>query len=64
MGGRKEIRGRYSIEGGSDFLCSWCCIPCALTQESRELALEEHSFQHVSQSVFSVFNDAHVPSFQ
>jgi len=46
MGGRKEIRGRYNIEGGSDFLCSWCCFPCALTQESRELALEEHSFQH------------------
>jgi len=48
MGIRKEIRGRYNIEGsgGSDFLCSWCCVPCQLTQESRELSLEERSFHH------------------
>lgn len=24
-------------------LCSWCCTPCALTQESEELLLEEKS---------------------
>ena len=24
-------------------LCTWCCVPCALTQESREIALEERS---------------------
>src|ERR1700733_15599898 len=23
--------------------CTWCCVPCALTQESREIALEERS---------------------
>lgn len=23
--------------------CTWCCIPCVLTQESRELGLEEKS---------------------
>ncbi|KAF8318699.1 PLAC8-domain-containing protein [Clavulina sp. PMI_390] len=45
MGMRKDIRGRYNIEGGggNDFLCTWCCIPCVLTQESRELELEEKS---------------------
>ncbi|KAF8325763.1 PLAC8 family-domain-containing protein [Cantharellus anzutake] len=50
MGTRKEIRTRYKIQGGggSDFLCSWCCAPCSLVQESRELTLEENSFHHVS----------------
>jgi len=45
MGKRGATRGRYSIEGsgGSDFLCTWCCIPCSLTQESREIELEEQS---------------------
>jgi len=45
MGHRRDIRQRYNIEGsgGPDFLCTWCCIPCSLTQESREIELEEHS---------------------
>jgi len=45
MPNRRNIRGRYSIRGGttSDFLLSCCCAPCALTQESRELELEERS---------------------
>ncbi|KAF9511963.1 hypothetical protein BS47DRAFT_1346128 [Hydnum rufescens UP504] len=47
MGGRKNIRHRYHIDGGccSDFFCTWCCVPCSLTQESREVSLEEHSFR-------------------
>jgi len=45
MAGRERVRHRYRIEGGGcgDFCCSWCCAPCALTQESRELELEEKS---------------------
>jgi len=45
MGGRKNIRERYLIEGsdGSDCLLHACCIPCTLTQESREITLEEQS---------------------
>lgn len=26
-------------------LCTWCCVPCALTQESREIELEEESLR-------------------
>ncbi|KAF9511974.1 hypothetical protein BS47DRAFT_1298352 [Hydnum rufescens UP504] len=46
MGGRKNIRERYNIQGseGLDCLIHTCCIPCALTQESREITLEEQSF--------------------
>jgi len=43
--GRKEIRERYSIEGNAcqDCLHQCFCIPCAITQESREIDLEERS---------------------
>ncbi|KAJ7465691.1 PLAC8 family-domain-containing protein [Mycena latifolia] len=43
---RGEVRGRYSIEGGSmgDFCASWCCHSCDLTQVSREIELEEQSY--------------------
>ncbi|PPR07497.1 hypothetical protein CVT26_013466 [Gymnopilus dilepis] len=46
MGNRGSIRRRYNIEGGScgDCCTAMCCTPCELTQESRELALEEESF--------------------
>jgi len=45
IGTRSATRNRYQIHGDgvSDILCSWCCIPCALTQESREIGLEEQS---------------------
>ncbi|KDQ15658.1 hypothetical protein BOTBODRAFT_284093 [Botryobasidium botryosum FD-172 SS1] len=48
MPNRRNIRGRYSIRGSSasDFFLSCCCAPCALTQESRELELEERSLGH------------------
>jgi len=43
---REEIRERYNIRGAAfgDCLSSWCCRPCALTQERREIELEESSF--------------------
>ncbi|KAF9041543.1 PLAC8 family-domain-containing protein [Panaeolus papilionaceus] len=46
MGTRGAIRSRYNIKGGScgDCCTSCFCGPCALTQESRELDLEEQSF--------------------
>jgi Cys-rich protein (TIGR01571 family) len=46
MGSRSDIRNRYDIRGESheDCLNSLCCRPCALTQESREIELEEKSF--------------------
>ncbi|KAH9993552.1 PLAC8 family-domain-containing protein [Russula vinacea] len=42
---REEIRERYGIRGStlSDCFASWCCRPCALTQERREIELEENS---------------------
>ncbi|KAF8510657.1 PLAC8 family-domain-containing protein [Hysterangium stoloniferum] len=45
MSNRGNIRRRYRIEGGGcgDCMASWCCTPCELTQESRELELEEQS---------------------
>ncbi|PVG00811.1 PLAC8-domain-containing protein [Serendipita vermifera] len=45
IGNREKIRSRYRIEGGTcgDCCVSWCCHSCALTQESRELELEERS---------------------
>jgi len=47
MGSRSDIRSRYDIrgEGIGDCLNSLLCRPCALTQERRELELEERSFQ-------------------
>jgi len=46
LGTREEIRGRYGIRGSgvSDCLVSWCCHSCALTQERREIELEEQNF--------------------
>ena len=43
---REELRERYGIRGApfGDCLSSWCCRPCALTQERREIELEESSF--------------------
>lgn len=47
MGSRLDIRNRYDIrgEGMEDCLASLFCRPCALTQERRELELEEGSFK-------------------
>ncbi|KAH9013812.1 PLAC8 family-domain-containing protein [Lactarius pseudohatsudake] len=47
MGGRSDIRARYSIHGGAmdDCLTSFCCRSCSLTQERREIELEENSFE-------------------
>lgn len=46
IGSRGETRNRYNIRGGTcgDCCSAWCCAPCALTQEHREIELEEHSF--------------------
>jgi len=43
---REELRERYAIRGDTagDCLTLWCCRPCALTQERREIELEENSF--------------------
>jgi len=40
---RKNVRTRYSIGGSGleDCCMALCCGPCALTQESKEMALEE-----------------------
>jgi len=45
MGTRASIRARYRIRGGGwdDCLTALFCTPCELTQESRELELEEWS---------------------
>lgn len=47
IGSRGNIRNRYSIKGGGcgDCLTSCFCTPCGLTQESRELELEEASIR-------------------
>lgn len=47
MGSRSDIRTRYSIRGDGigDCCNSLLCRPCALTQERRELELEERSLQ-------------------
>jgi len=44
IGTRSAIRTRYKIRGGgcTDCLAAACCYPCDLTQESRELELEEN----------------------
>lgn len=46
MASRGSTRARYNISGGTcaDCLASAFCGPCALTQESREIELEELSF--------------------
>ena len=43
---RTDIRERYGIRGNAtgDCLTFCCCGPCALTQERREVELEEGSF--------------------
>ncbi|KAF8490358.1 PLAC8 family-domain-containing protein [Russula emetica] len=43
---REEVRERYGIRGTGygDCLTLWCCRACALTQERREIELEESSF--------------------
>ena len=48
---RAEIRERYAIRGHviNDLLASLCCTSCALTQERREVEVEEASFQAVQQ---------------
>jgi len=45
MSNREATRGRYRIDGdsASDCFLSCCCAPCSLTQESRELELEEQA---------------------
>ena len=42
---RGIIRGRYKIDGGicGDYCAACWCTPCELTQESREIELEERS---------------------
>ncbi|KAG9005288.1 hypothetical protein FRB93_009842 [Tulasnella sp. JGI-2019a] len=44
IGSRSEVRRRYKIVGGpcGDLCTACCCTPCALTQESREIQLEEN----------------------
>jgi 5-deoxy-D-glucuronate isomerase len=56
MGGRAQTRGRYSIQGdgATDFALACCCAPCSLTQESREIELEEQSLGHPGAG-FSMF---------
>jgi len=51
MGTRRNVRSRYNIKGGSGSDCctAFCCTPCELTQESREIELEEQSFQQQQQ---------------
>ncbi|EJD39584.1 PLAC8-domain-containing protein [Auricularia subglabra TFB-10046 SS5] len=48
MTNRTATRTRYKITGsdGEDCFLSCCCAPCALTQQSRELELEEQSLGH------------------
>jgi Cys-rich protein (TIGR01571 family) len=43
---REQVRERYGIHGGpiEDCVTSWFCLVCALTQERREIELEENSF--------------------
>ena len=47
IGTRSSVRTRYRIKGGGcgDCMASWCCMPCELTQESREMELEEQSMR-------------------
>jgi len=56
MGGRGLTRSRYSLRGdqATDFALACCCAPCSLTQESREIELEEQSLGHPGAG-FSMF---------
>jgi len=47
---RGSIRERYNIPGsaGEDCLTTFLCPPCALTQESLELAMEERRLRNAS----------------
>ncbi|KAH6908820.1 PLAC8 family-domain-containing protein [Coprinopsis sp. MPI-PUGE-AT-0042] len=49
MWNRGDMRQRYNIKGSGcgDFCTACWCVPCELTQESRELELEEQSLGHV-----------------
>ncbi|KAI0286347.1 PLAC8 family-domain-containing protein [Russula brevipes] len=42
---RAEVRERYGVDGSAvgDCFSAWCCRPCALTQERREIELEERN---------------------
>ncbi|KAL1679631.1 PLAC8 family-domain-containing protein [Schizophyllum commune] len=44
---RRKLRERYGIRGSdtSDYCLSFWCNPCALTQESREMELEENDLR-------------------
>jgi Cys-rich protein (TIGR01571 family) len=44
---RGQLRNRYTISGDgcNDFCVAWCCTPCSLTQEHRELELEEQTLR-------------------
>jgi Cys-rich protein (TIGR01571 family) len=46
IGSRSTIRSRYNLRGGGcgDCMTAFCCTACELTQESREIELEENSF--------------------
>ena len=41
---RRTIKERYNIKGGAvqDCCIAYWCTPCELTQESREIELEEN----------------------
>jgi len=45
IGQRSTVRDRYRISGNgcADCMSVWCCSPCTLTQESREVDLEERA---------------------
>ncbi|KAK0450379.1 PLAC8 family-domain-containing protein [Desarmillaria tabescens] len=47
---RRAVRERYGIEGNivTDCFASTCCYPCQLTQESRQIALEERQWTEMS----------------
>ncbi|KAG9003533.1 hypothetical protein FRB94_003053 [Tulasnella sp. JGI-2019a] len=47
IGTRHDVRQRYRVEGGTcgDVFFSACCHSCALTQESREIKLEETHYE-------------------
>ncbi|KAN0139505.1 PLAC8 family domain containing protein [Lactarius tabidus] len=51
MKSRANVRSRYNIHGSDrdDCLTAYFCRPCALTQQSREIELEENSFEGFSQ---------------
>ncbi|KAJ7574875.1 PLAC8-domain-containing protein [Mycena floridula] len=58
MQGRAMTRGRYRIagDGATDCFLSCCCAPCALTQESREIELEERALGHAGASLNMFLN--------